>query len=254
MIGAIIGTVVKVVGAALAAKAVIDGIKNGNLLQAVVGGVGAYFAFSGLGAMTKTLQASLSGAGAAGGVNSAAALAQGATDLSAVATAGAADAGTNMMSAMTQGAGAQAGSNLLTEGLSSAAGSTVDKTGLLFSGAGEAAGGAAADLALGGASDLATQGATDVASSGMFDLAAGEAPIQEGLQVADPAAKKGLLSQALEFGKENPELMKMGGQALSGWAKAQQREKEIKRIMAERARERASRGASVDPSAVTMQF
>lgn len=46
----------KFIGAAMAAKTAIEGLKEGNLLKAVVGGVGAYFGFSNLGAAVGTQQ------------------------------------------------------------------------------------------------------------------------------------------------------------------------------------------------------
>jgi hypothetical protein len=41
--------VIKVIGVALSAKSMIEGIKDGNFLQAVIGGIGAYYGMQGLG-------------------------------------------------------------------------------------------------------------------------------------------------------------------------------------------------------------
>lgn len=45
-----VGTAIAVVGTVLGAKTAIEGLKEGNLLKAVVGGVGAYFGMSEMGA------------------------------------------------------------------------------------------------------------------------------------------------------------------------------------------------------------
>lgn len=61
--GAIAMTVLKVAGTMMAAKTAIDGIKEGNLLKAVVGGAGAYFGVSSL--ASQAAGAATSGAAAA---------------------------------------------------------------------------------------------------------------------------------------------------------------------------------------------
>lgn len=48
MSGGIILGAIKVVGGLMAAKTAVEGIKEGNLLKAALGGVGAYMSFSGL--------------------------------------------------------------------------------------------------------------------------------------------------------------------------------------------------------------
>ncbi|WP_372831008.1 hypothetical protein, partial [Pontibacterium sp.] len=48
MSGPMIMAGIKLVGGVMAAKTAVEGIKEGNLLKAVAGGVGAYMGFSGL--------------------------------------------------------------------------------------------------------------------------------------------------------------------------------------------------------------
>ena len=50
MSGGLVLGAIKIVGGLMAAKTAVEGIKEGNLLKAVVGGVGAYFSFTGLAA------------------------------------------------------------------------------------------------------------------------------------------------------------------------------------------------------------
>lgn len=257
--------VLKIAGAALAAVSIVKGLKEGNLLKAVAGGVGAYFAFSGLGASTAIGKIMEGGAGAVGSVAPEAAI-SGAADLSAVTAAGKMGADTAMSEAMTQGFGAQAGTEMATEGLTSAAaaeGLTGKAAEYGFGAAAEGAG-AGADTAL-GASDLAADQGLDLATQ----EAATVAPTEEGGLLSQfekfqtPSATaapveegglKGFLSQAAGFAKENPELLKMGGQMISGWAKEQARQKEIDRLMREQARARNRRGASVGTESVSLNF
>lgn len=252
--------VLGVLGAASAAITVIKGLKEGNLFKAVLGGVGAYFAFSGLGAMTAVGQATSSGA--TGVVNAPAAVAGKATDLSAVTAAGGMSADTAMNAAMSQGlnASAGAGTELFTQGLSAGAGTAGGVSDLVTGGLGNYSfgGGAEALGSMGGAAGSAFDAATQSGAAGLTQEGGGgllsqfdkfSKPAEAGLMEKGG----GFLNKALGFVKDNPEVVKVGGQMISGWAQQKQKEEEMERIMKERERERRSRGASVSTAGLRLR-
>jgi len=253
---AAIPVAIKVVGVALAAKSIIEGLKEGNLLKAALGGVGAYFAFSGLGSMTGVAKAAQEGA--TGVLNAPAVAAGQEAGMSAVTTAGGMTAENAMTSAMNSGIGGEAGTELLTEGLAAgggtaaaeAAGSAADYA----FGAGGDAFGKAAGASLNAGADTAVSLTDPAVSEGGAGL------LSEYGQQVPPPGGEGFMDRAMGFGKdalgfakENPELLKVGGNMLSGWSQQRQREQEIERLMAERKRERRARGRSVGTADVAFK-
>lgn len=257
----------KVASVAYGVYNVLEGIKNGNLMQAVVGGVSAYFGMQGLGAATGT-QTAASAGGSVGVANPGAALngALGEGAATVGGTVGGAIEG-GAMGAMTQGFGANlaeaAGTNLLTDGATNLA-----TEGLQFGAqsAGGALSGAAPSMFGGIGVDAASQsafnlssGAADMmpnlVSSGSSDIVTdtlANASTDVGAGAGAGAGNSGgfldrakeLGTDAMGFAKENPELLKVGGQMLSGYAKGKQEEEMLERMMKEREAERSRRGAA----------
>lgn len=183
---------VKVVGTVMAAKTMIEGLKEGNLLKAVLGGVGAYLGMSSL--ATPAAAVTAAEAGAATG-----------TALEKGAAAGtAAEAGT---------AGSASAGTALGTAAPSAATTTVQG----FGGSGliGKAVGAASDLydtALG----LDSVGAPFLDNSLFLPSAAeAAAPLSWGEQVLADA--KGLLGKAFDFAKDNQTLVGGVAQGVGNW-------------------------------------
>jgi hypothetical protein len=256
----------KIVGGVLAAKTAIDGLKEGNLGKAILGGVGAYFSFSGLAAGaagTATSNVATKGAGAV--ANNMTSGAVGGSFLGAAAPEISAAMG-NAAGSMPAAFGAQAGSltgiTPVNAGVQAGLGS-----GSALSGAAMGAVDAIAPTAnaLGAAGGLLSSPALGVASqtgmtmpeqAGILSQMGGNAPTVLGRvdPVVDSVVKNrinlGSLGDIKRWAEANPELaasaMQMGGQALAGYASAEQRARELQRILNERARERSSRGAVAD--------
>jgi hypothetical protein len=231
---------IQVASAAYAAFNVIQGLKKGNLMQAVLGGVSAYFAFSGLGAMTSVQSSTAQGA--TGVANPGAAL-QGTVETGAQATAGTATAGnTGVSQAFTEGFGAESGS-LLGDG--NMLGEAITEQGM-----GNAIGpkdpfGLAGELSegLGGvSSDALTNIGTQ---QGLVDTTTGAATKTTGDSALGDFWDK--FGAARDFLKENPEIVKTGGSIFENWSKGQAQEEMYKRRLEEQERRRRRMGRSVRP-------
>lgn len=247
MIGAIL-TAVKVLSAVVAVKSTLEALKEGNIAGALVSGVGAYFAFSGLGAATTTQAAAAKGA--AGIVDPKAAI-TGTIGEGAATTAGtAAGAGTELTTAVSEGLGAAtpdtAMGGMLGEQAAAAEGGAFAEAAFARPPAESAPGflGAQEGEFLGGL------GEPDQVTTSMLE--GGTSTAYED-QLQRSAGEGGLLSQIGGYAKENPELLKLGGSMLSGYAKQKQAEKlrrEQLRIQ-EEARRRRGRSASAHAGALT---
>lgn len=239
----------KVAAGAFAAYNVVKGLKEGNLMQAVLGGVSAYFAFSGLGAATATQAAA--GAGAPGVANQAAAINNtlgggAATTVGTIEGAGTSLTGAFEGSLGAAGANTGAFGELLGEGAGLQAGN------LAASGTGQAAGaaaGTALESAGGGWLSQAGQSAFDNISADnvLFNQGAGGA--------AGPAGgDSGFLSGISDWAEANPELasegVKTAGNMLSGWAQGQQQEELYRRQLEEAEKARRRRGAATNPGSL----
>lgn len=252
----------KVVGGVLAAKTAIDGLKEGNLGKAVLGGVGAYFSFAGLGATagasgTATTAGQAAGApgvatgatpGAVGGSFYGAAAPEIAANTVAGATPAAFGAQTGSLAAATPiNAGVQAGaaggalSGAAMGATSASVAPTAGSTGLLSA-----------------PSELGTLGQTGAGTPGGGMLStdaaltnAGATPVEETVKSFQQGGfDLGSLSDVKAWAEANPDLaaatMQVGGQMLAGYATGEQRARELQRILNEQARERSSRGAIAD--------
>lgn len=256
MSGFTIPLALKVAAGAFAAYNVVKGLKEGNLMQAVLGGVSAYFAFSGLGAMTATQAAA--GQGAGGVVNQAAAI-NNTVGQGAASTAGtAAGAGTGVSSAMTEGFGA-ATSDLANSAFGQVSGTAAD-----LAGAGADFGTTIANNSAGAAAgldlvpmDAFQNGAALAMQSGGGDILAGN--------LVEAGSSGGFLDQALggvddiwNWAEANPDLasgiMQTGGGMLSGWAQARQQEEMYERQLKEEAARRRRMGAAVPASAINLKL
>lgn len=225
-------TVAKVAGTALALKSVVEGLKEGNLLKAALGGVGAYFGLSGLGAFgTGTQAASLgTGVGDVSGLSGLAGDAARAAITPEFASQVGSSLGTTASQAANQGILTNAGNTLgyAGGGLSSAGANLVEATTPTFTSQATNAG------------ILSGQAATNVATPALASTAPAVAP---------PAAAAGAGGTALDFLNRNPTAAIVGGQALSGYAQGAQAqetaEQEAERREKEEAERRARIGAGV---------
>jgi hypothetical protein len=204
----VIITVAKVAGVVLATKTAIEGLKEGNLLKAALGGVGAYFGLSSLGAF-----------GAAQG----AALGTGVGDQ------------TGLVSAVAKGS-APAG----LENVGASLGTTVAQSANegILSGAGGFASQAARDAITpnfaNAASNVAGSVGANAAGSGLGGLATSAANAGKGLL----SSAGGALSQGY-----GPVAAIVGGQALQGYVQGKQQEEILDRTDEREDESRARRGA-----------
>jgi hypothetical protein len=235
---------IKIVGTVLAAKSLIEGLKEGNLFQAVLGGVGAYMGLSSLGAFassgmaaqtasaaTSGSQLSSAGVGEAGAAASAANAVTGA-DLANQVVSGASTPALSGYEAMmdtsfanTAGAGATAGT--------SASGGFFDGFKDMFDV------GAAAPEAGGTALDLAMDAAEGPLSLGQLQELGGV-----------PAESGGLFSDITGWMKDNKEMVGVAKDVIGGYAQAQSKQELLDRVERLAAERRARMGASVDPNAL----
>lgn len=232
----------KLVGGVMAAKTAIDGLREGNLGKAILGGVGAYFSFAGAAAGaagTATSQAAQQGAaavvqpGAAGGVGGAVGSQAGAEISAAMGTSAA-----NTPTAF----GAQTG--LLGQ---AAAGPMSMATEPVLSPAMEAmSSGSLGGLLSGSTAGPMSAAATPILSPAMEAIGQGTLSGAAG-NIPSPPPGGWSLGAVKQWAEANPELaanlMQVGGQAIAGYADATARARELQRILNERARERSSRGA-----------
>lgn len=216
-------TAVKVVSTVMAAKSAIEGIKEGNLLKAVVGGAGAYFGASSL--MSGAGAGTAAGASdvATGGATAAASGAEGVSALSGVAEGVAAAANPTVMNAAT--AGASVADGVVSGGL-------MDKIG-----------GFASDLGLESAGDwLAASNDAGGAfgSGGLLDFSGGEAGGLTG--------KDGLFSSDYAKGQLISGGMQIYGGKMAGDGMQEKAEWELaqKERMYEEARKRRASTGSMD--------
>jgi hypothetical protein len=239
MSGEVIVLAFKVASGAFAAYNVVKGLKEGNLVQAVLGGVSAYFAFSSLGSSTATQAATK--AGATGVSNQAGALTntldQGALSISN--TAG--GAGTGVMDAMSKGLTTYGSApvDLMTEG-------AVTSPLVNF---GTDAASSALDVGQAGGW---LSGTTDAASQALRwgDTASWLDPStlgSTGVIPTDGGGGEGILSRIGGWAKDNQELastgLKMGGEMLTGYAQGKAQEELLERRLREEAAARDRRGA-----------
>lgn len=248
MLGAIL-TAVKVLSAMVAAKNTIEALREGNLTKALVSGVGTYFAFSGLGSATATQAAAAKGA--AGVVDPKAAITGGLGEGAATTAGTAAGAGTELTTAVGEGFGA----------------ATPDTAmgGMLGEQAAAAEGGAFAEAALtqppvtGGEGFLGAPkgeflGGVGEPSSVSASMLESGADTAYEAQLQRSAGEGGFLSRAGEFIKDRPELMKVGGQMLSGYAKQKQAEELRREQLRIQKAERERRGRSAGSHAGSLRF
>lgn len=204
----------KVVGTALAVKSVVTGLKEGNILKAALGGVGAYMGLSSLGAFSQlgNAVADATSAEMVGEIGGDLAIDNASQLSSSLGTVGADAAVQDIAINAAQGAG------LGTQ----AAGSIFN--------VGDAA-----------AASFGASGATDLLGTGLINGATGAT---EGLSAAEKAALAGAPARAGggfmdgafdsvgdlgQFVKDNKELVQVGGQALAGYANAKARDDEVRR-------------------------
>lgn len=81
---------------------------------------------------------------------------------------------------------------------------------------------------------------------------------EAGQMGAQQASEQGLLSKAMGFAKENPEVLKVGGQMLSGYSKQKQaeelRKKQMKLLEERRRREGAAAGRTSQRMATAADY
>ena len=265
MSGAEVMLAVSMVSTVMAGAQVIQGLKEGNLVKAALGGVSAYFAFSGLGAST-ALQQAAGKAGATGVSNPAAAL-TGTAEAGAGSVAGTTSgAGTGITNTMAEGLKGtmELGGELGMEGATSLGGDSVfgSLSGELGSQGLETATQGMVDQATGlggdlmglgdvGTSQFGARGGASVfgelGPSTAYKEALGQGIGELGQQGTQQATEQGLLSKAMGFAKENPELLQTGGKMLSGWAQQKKAEelREEQARMIKQARNRRGRSVGV---------
>ncbi len=231
----------KFIGAAMAAKTAIEGLKEGNLLKAVVGGVGAYF-----GATSLMSGGAASMAGTAEGAVSAAGTATGAAGQQAIKTAGAglaeqAAATSTMQGMATGGAALETGlSNAASQLSGNAASSFGAGMADLGSFAAEQGIASGASMSIPSASSFMNDGLSAAAANGLGGatqagsglLNMGASMPQTGYQLGAQGSGiangamgafdtlKGYGSQAMQWAKDNSmmasSMMQMGGGLLQG--------------------------------------
>lgn len=203
---------VKVVGTVMSVVTMVKGIKDGNLLQAVAGGFGAFMGVSSL----------MSGAAAG----------------SASAAAGAADAGAADAGAAAAGTAAKVATPAASF-MSPAVDAFAAPTAQLGSGLSTASTGMTGSSILSGQSPGLLTGSTVDAA-----LSAGAGTVEK--SIGDRLIEAG--SQVGGFMKDNPELVKVGAGLLGGYTQGKAAEEKMaydKRLEDER---RARRGYSVAPT------
>ena len=264
--------VIQVVGTVLAAKTAIEGIQEGNLFKAVLGGVGAYMGFSSLaaGAASAGAEAGAAGSIAEGSVTG--------TALDPVAaSAGNAVTNTSALESLAQAANAgDAGFVFGTQGGAGAMGSLADAgmgalgdagIGALQAGGAGAAGGLSALEAVGGAGASVYDAALQAAGQDLGGLVAGPSGggwLDKLVGAENASALRSLggelkdslggigdqLGKVSDFAKENGALLQVAGQGLSGYAQTRSEEEQLRRVLEEKRRlaeeERRRRGGAVD--------
>ena len=251
----------KIVGGVLAAKTAIDGLKEGNLGKAILGGVGAYYSFAGLSAAAGASGTATTAGQAAGAPGVATGAAPGAVGGSFYGAAAPEIAANTVAGATPAAFGAQTGSLMAATPIN--AGVQAGAAGGALSGAAMgatsamAAPAAAGSGLLSGPAELGTLGQTGAgtAGGGMLStdaaLSAAGSPADVALEsVQQGRFNLGSLSDIKTWAEANPDLaaatMQVGGQVLAGYATGEQRARELQRILNEKARERSSRGAIAD--------
>lgn len=239
---------VKIIGVALSVKTLISGLKEGNLLKAVLGGVGAYFGVSALTAQTATQTAANAGLSAAEG------------------GASVAEAGASVIDAGEAAVAEAAGETVLSE-----TGGLADNLTSGLNASGEIVGDAAG---LADTTSLIADQSTAFAEPGLLSqnqpfapdqaglLAEQDAAFAEGLApstteaLSNPGAAEGLsganpsiFEQISNWTSANPKvaqgLLKAGGSALEGYGKERMLEDNWKRLQEEAARRRNAQGTGV---------
>lgn len=208
MSASLVVTAIKVVSTAMAVKSAIEGLKEGNLLQAVVGAVGAYMGYTNL--TVGSSMGQMAEQGAAGGI------AEGAM------------AGTEIdqLSQSIGNAVTEPVAVKLTDSVSAAA----------------AASGADNALATAGLESAGSNLGNSVLQEGagqVTNQVAAEAGGRGALQMAGDAVKK-----AGTFLNENSGAVNFGGQLLTGYAQGKQAEELEKKRLEEEEKERRRRGTS----------
>ena len=198
--------VIKVVGIALSVKSAVEGIKDGNLLQAVVGAVGAYYGVTNFAAAgAEQAAGSIAQSGTAEGAQIAAETAGASTQDQIAAQLSTAGANQATQSTAQQG--------LLQEGLNQTTTGLTD-TAL-----------AAPTLAETGTSYL--DNVTQVGGGGITDLGN-----NVGKGLLENASNDNFFEQVLSFAKENPDVtntgLQLGGSYLMAKAKEDEREDLLK--------------------------
>lgn len=224
-------TAIAVVGTVMGAKAAIDGIKEGNLLKAVVGGVGAYFGATSLAGGATTANVGTQSAGRAA---------------QSTATAGASQI--DILKAAAQSSGKMSAMNGATQAMSTATNGAANS--VLSSGASVSNMSSAFNPAIASNTTLANA-ATNVYNPATQSFGAGgllqpTSAIADGASFVDKLKTYG--SNIQDWAKENPMLsssaLQMGGGLLQGMSQEEMMEEKWKRE--DEARER--RGAAYTPA------
>ena len=253
-----IGTAIAVVGTVLGAKTAIEGLKEGNLLQAVVGGVGAYF-----GAASLMSGGAASVAGTAEGAVSASGTATGAAGQQMIKQAGAGMA--EQAAATSTMQGMSAGGAAMETGLSNAASQLSGSAGSNLGASMADLGGFAAEQGLASGASMSIPSAASYTADGLgtaassmngaafapasdlaaFNTANNAAMAGAGQQAGLLGTLKGYGSQAMQWAKENPFMassaMQLGGGLLQGMSQQDRFDEEAK-MMEESRRRRALTG------------
>lgn len=239
---AAIGPILSAVGTVLAAKTAIEGLKEGNLFKAVLGGVGAYVGMTGLaGGAASSIEKGAAGAISKGSMT-------GNLLNPEIATAGNAVANPDIMSTALNSVdslGSDAanifnGSNAISSSALDLVGSDAGANALQSVGAnslGSSIGAGADSLASVVGSNAAAPGMS-VFGTPLPEQATGLSQITGG--IGD------FLGKANNFIKENGALTKVGGQILSGYSQGKQQEELLRQAIQQRDAERARRGGAVD--------
>ncbi len=242
---AVVIPVLKFVGTALAVKSAVEGLKEGNLLQAVLGGVGAYMGLSSMGAFATE--------GAVAGTS----LSQTATNnlagnAGAAVTRNAVTSGDliqNSASAGVDAANALSSSgNVITGGTSVT--NAVTGGGSAFS---SVAGQSPSVMGVGVSAGSPSLDAFDTVMGGTpaDDIAIGGAPVTD-LSFTAPAgtqaaASPSIFDKLMGFAKDNPSMayggMQMAGSMLQGYSQGKMLDEKYAREDEERQR----RGTSIEP-------
>lgn len=199
--------IIKVVGIALSAKAAIDGIKDGNIFQAVIGAVGAYYGLS-----------SLATPATAAGATSVSATAEGAAQ--GAATAGADTAAQIAAQSAAKGAAESGALETISVGAKQLGGSSITEGMKMASS--QAAGQMAANTGIDAINESLQKGADWM--KGRIDKVG--SALSGG---AGESASQGLLSQSMKFANENPFVVQTGLNVVGGVMQGKAEEKLLDR-------------------------